>query len=111
MPTASALETEFTLWLRTEPDIPEPETEYRFAAPRRWRYRFCVADRNGLPLKSRASHTTALASAGTKAQKDSLPTARNTKPLCWTAGESTAYLALGSESATIPSGDRKLSTR
>ena len=23
MPTASALETEFALWLRTEPDIPE----------------------------------------------------------------------------------------
>ena len=38
MPTASALETEFALWLRTEPSIPQPETEYRFAPPRRWRF-------------------------------------------------------------------------
>ena len=40
MPTASALETEFALWLRTEPDIPLPALEYRFASPRRWRFDF-----------------------------------------------------------------------
>ena len=39
MPTASALETEFALWLRTEPDIRTvPETEWRFRPPRRWRF-------------------------------------------------------------------------
>ena len=40
MPTASALETEFALWLRTEPDIPTWITEYRFHLGRRWRYDF-----------------------------------------------------------------------
>ena len=38
MPTASALETEFALWLRTEPSIPEPQTEWRFRPTRRWRF-------------------------------------------------------------------------
>ena len=40
MPTASALETEFALWLRTEPSIPTWIAEYRFHPDRRWRFDF-----------------------------------------------------------------------
>ena len=107
MPVASALETEFALWLRTEPDIPQPETEYRFATPRRWRYDFAWLPQRS-PSKSRASRTTALALAGTKAQKDLLPTARNTKPLCWTAGAYLGFQGPGYMMASNQFGDRKL---
>ena len=41
--TASYLEASFALWLRQtglHAPIPDPETEYRFAPPRRWRLDF-----------------------------------------------------------------------
>ena len=37
---ASELEAEFALQLRAE-QLPEPETEYRFHPPRRYRFDFC----------------------------------------------------------------------
>ena len=42
--TISGLETAFTIWLGQNPDIPEPETEYVFAPPRKWRFDFAWPD-------------------------------------------------------------------
>ena len=36
----SSAEAAFDVWLRQNPDIPEPEREYVFAPPRKWRFDF-----------------------------------------------------------------------
>ena len=40
----SYLEEAFTTWLGQNPDIPEPEREFRFAPPRRWKFDFSWKD-------------------------------------------------------------------
>ena len=40
MANQSDLEAAFALWLRQNPEIPEPTPEYVFAPPRKWRFDF-----------------------------------------------------------------------
>ena len=111
MPAASALETEFALWLRTEPSIPQPETEYRFAPPRRWRFDYAWIQAsvaveiegithygNGIGRHQSAKGFVADCEKYEAALLDG-----------WRV--STACPEPGSKTATIPSGDRKLWTR
>ena len=59
MPTASALETEFALWLRTEPDIPEPANRVQVPPTHAdWLFDMVwAANSQTLPLKSPATST------------------------------------------------------
>ena len=111
MPTASALETEFALWLRTEPDIPEPQTEWRFRPPRRWRFDMVWLDQKVAVEIDGITHYGNWHWPSPKRKRIRCRLREIRSPHCWTVGAFIASPAPGSEMATIPSGDRKLWTR